>query len=762
MIAAYPLDHQLDPYAAVAHTTDQFGVQEILRLITRHRGLLLTVVAVTSLATLIWQLTVPTLYRSTATVKVELIDNVGTNQADVQARNSQRIANEVKLYRSRATAERVARDLDVWNRPNVDQELGLKLQGTKDQKIAQARATLGRMLSVEAEEGSDLIEVSVTARSPEFAALAANQFPVAVQALKEAKNLERRQQLLVTLSRDRDVLATQATEASRKLADFRLKNQMLVGSETAETLQQINRVAAEAASAAALRAASAAESAGVARAAGMRSTAGATSPVLQSLERQEAEVAADYARLSQTYGPGHSDIIRLSGQLAEIRESKNREQARALAVASAVTGAESARMAQLARSEAAGTAARAGVLGGTVAALTGKANRNLMNSVELDVLQRQANQATKAYNDVADRIDLVRSEMRVGGVSSTNISPAVANDNPVAPSPFKMTALALVGSGILGMLLVFGREMLDDKLRTVAQMRRLFGLSTFGMLPLIREGISAKLNESPVISQPQSLFAEVARSTAVEVGALRRGDEPQSVLITSPLPGDGKSVVALTLAAAAMTMGRRVAILDLDLRKASILQMVQRDLDAPDLLDVLKGHIDIKKLAAPAGVEPAMPAIWEGDSQIDASRFLLLSASKPVQEPAALLNSGRMQRLIEELKTQFDLIVVNAPATLAVRDARAMCEFTDDTIVVARWGRTTIDQMRATLELLGPDNVAGAVFDQVDYAEHAKRRYGDSIEFYCESSDYYTGYIPGQDGLVPRIRRWFSRPAMAA
>lgn len=734
----------------------QFGLKDLARAILRHRTMLLIVVGLTTGATLIWQLTAPRQYSATANVQVELIDDVGTNQADVQAKNVQRIANEVKLYRSRAVAEQVAEDLSNEDLDRVIRSVDRVPKGPRSQRVAAATSTIQDMMGVQAEEGSDLIEVTAVARSPKVAALIANAYPVANAKLKTEKNNDRRSALLKSLESERMKRAQQAADAAKNLADFRLNNNMFVGSGTIEDLQQINRIAAEAASAVAMRAGSAAQSSGIARAAQMNTTANATSPVLQALERQEAELSAEYARMSPTFGSNHPDMVRLTSQLSEVRRDVASERARAQSIATQVVNAEAARMTQLARSDADRDGARAGQLEGVVGRLTSRARNNTANTVKLEELDRAAEVSAKAFNEIAERISLVRSEMLVGGLTSTLISPAIANDDPISPLPVKMTVVAFLASGLLGLLLVFAREITDDKLRTISQMRRLFSLPTFGMLPILSDGVSDKIEESPVISDPQSLYAEVARSTLVEVNAIAQSKQCQSVLITSPLPGDGKSVVTLTLAAAAMVMGKRVAIVDLDLRKASILQRIHRGLNSPELLDVLRGQVDLKSLGGPDASSGSLPAQYN-EPEFDLRRLTLLSATTPVSEPAALLTSGCIHRLINDLKMRHDIVLINAPATLAVRDARTMCEFADDTVVVARWGLTTIDQMAATLEMLGQDRIAGVIFNQVDYAEHARRRYGDSIEFYMHAADYYRAPVPIHWRPVERLRRMFQR-----
>lgn len=756
-----PANVMVPDYASYAANTERLSMRDLVRLIARHRLMIMLIVGLTTLSVLTHQLLSPTLYRSTANVQVELIDQVGTNQADVNSRNELRVQNAVRLYRSRSAVERLIKDLDLLNNPDFRAELGgRKLNGVADKRDAINK--LLKMISVTAEDGSDLIAISVTSRSPTLAAQIANQFPTSVRDVKYTKSDERRSQLLVSLTAEKDRRATAAQEAAKKVADFRAENRMLVGAGGEEDLAQINRVATAAASASAARAGSAARSAGVSAAAGMRSTAQATSPALQQLQRQQAELVAQQARLSSTYGPNHPDIVRVNSEMETVRNAMEQERGAALAAAQDVAQAEGAQMAQLARSAAADEAARASQLQGVVSTLTSAAYRNTSNSVKLEQLVRDSNLADKAYTDIAERGELVRAQMQLEGVTSTIVSPAVPEYDPVAPTPLKMVMVAFLGSGIISVLLAFAIDLIDDRLRNAGQIRRLFGLPTFGMLPKIAGGIRSDIGHSPVVQQPQSLFAEAARSAYAEVRALHASPDVQTILVTSPLPGDGKSTVSLTLAAAGVALGDRVVVLDLDLRKRGMLQQVQNELDSLDIVDVITGRADLNNLLAGITPDRLMGPRTELEHQDASQRIVMLSATKPVSDPAAILTAGRLTKLLDDLRDRFDLIVINAPAALAVRDARAMCDFTDQTIVVTRWGRTTIDQMRATLELLG-DQVAGVIFDSVDYAEHARRRYGDSVQFYVESSEYYTDEVPARITIMRQLKRLFSwRPLRSA
>lgn len=746
--------------------TEQFGLVDLIRTFERHKLLVLGIVFAATVGTLVWQLTSPNLYRSKAAIQVELIDETGTNQADVLARNSQRIANESKLYRSRNSAQKVIKMLGLLEDPEFAREIGDTIGDSNTIRMSAAVSRLLEMTTVESEEGSDLIELTTVARSPELASKISNSYPEAVRDIKKSRSTARRQQLLDELNAEREQRMTRAVDAARELAQFRVENRMLVGAGGTEDLTQINQIAREAASAAAAGSGSAAQSAGISRAAEMTSTAGATSAAVQQLQRQSAELTAEYARLSQTYGSGYPELARVQTELQSVRSELAREQQIARQAAQAQASAEAARMREMARAQASGDAARAGRLQSVVASLTSRAYQNTANTPLLEQLEREAQTTAAAVAELSSQITSVQSEELVEGVSSSIISPAIPNGQPISPSPLKTTLVAMIGAGVLAMMFAFLKDMLDDRLRTVAQIRKYFGLPVFGMLPALKVGISSNLRESPVFNDPQSLFSEVARSIYAEVHALAPLNQSQSVLVTSPLPGDGKSVIALTIAAAAVAMGKRAVILDLDLRRSGILQQIQGNMKSPELMDVVRGNVDLHALLALP--DPQRPEIEQDYAdQLDQcdvddmlSRFMLLSASQPVAEPAAILGSKRFRNLVMELKARFDLVVVNAPAALAVRDARSMCDYTDDTILVASWGNTTIEQLRATLEVLGSGNVAGCVYNQVDYAEHARRKYGDSIQFYHETADYFSQGIPRRPSMLASIARLFRRPSL--
>ena len=111
-------------YPTQGAPADNLSLRDLLRLLERHKLLVLSIIGIVTLAVLAQQLLSPNNYRSVAQLQVELIDEVGTNQADVDSRNDQRVANTVRLHRSRSSAEAVVRDLNLTENPAFLAELG--------------------------------------------------------------------------------------------------------------------------------------------------------------------------------------------------------------------------------------------------------------------------------------------------------------------------------------------------------------------------------------------------------------------------------------------------------------------------------------------------------------------------------------------------------------------------------------------------------------------------------------------------------------
>lgn len=730
--------------------TMSVSARQIWQVLRRHWKLLAAVIGGTVLLALVSQMMATPIYESVALVQVELSRTTDALQDQAAARDELRVANEARTYRARSLAEKVVSDMGLIHDPRFMGKKAVPIGKSSPAAIDSATTRLQHMVEISNQTGSDFIDIVVHTPSSSLSADIANQFVASLHERRLAQRGHRKDELASVLDRKAAQLAQQAKDADQRVADFRRDHDMPEGAGSAEDYAQLNRIAVEAASAAGMRAADAARSAGDSRAATMRTAAGATSPLLEQQQKQYDTLVTQRSSLSVLYGDGHPDIKRIDAQLAAVRHDMAAERARVMVNENARISADTQRDQALAQSAAAAAAARASDLAGTLAALKGQITSNIRNVPQLAELQRRADVAHQAYAAIAQQAQTVKAGLDSGGVNSSLVSPAVASDVPISPKPARTVVAAFIGSTMLGLLLVYLIELFDNKLRTSEQIRRLFRLPTFGMLPEIAGVAARSPEESPVLLDPQSLFAEVARSLHSEVAQLPHDRPTQSVLITSPLPGDGKSTVALSLVAAASAMGRRAVVIDLDLRRPGLLQEIQRDMDVPDLVDYLTGAADMHMLL-PSSVPNT-------EREIETFKPVVISTRETVRDPSSLIRLSRLRSLIADLRERFDLIVINAPAVLAVRDARTLADVADSTLAIVAWGRTTMEQMRATHQLL-QGKIDGVVFNQVDYAEHARRGYGDAVQFYVDSASYYTGPLPRRHtlgewlaGLAARVK----------
>ena len=198
------------------------------------------------------------------------------------------------------------------------------------------------------------------------------------------------------------------------------------------------------------------------------------------------------------------------------------------------------------------------------------------------------------------------------------------------------------------------------------------------------------------------------------------------IVITSPLPDDGKTTVAIALAAAAIATFRTAIVIEFDLRRPGLDGLVDRDGDEKDLLDYLRGDATLDDIIVSSPTSPGLKAIF---------------VRKPFADPGAVLASPQIERLMDELRTRFDQIIVNTPPILAVGDARSVARFADAVLLVLRWGKATPDLVQSTLMQFDGE-VTGVVFNRVNYAKQARLAFGDGLQYYHKFKAYY-GSRPG-------------------
>lgn len=303
-------------------------------------------------------------------------------------------------------------------------------------------------------------------------------------------------------------------------------------------------------------------------------------------------------------------------------------------------------------------------LGNQVRAST-ELNTVLINISVTDTSPAQAAAISQAVADSLVKVVDILEKPKTGGsspVSLSVISPAVAPVTPTAPNT-KMNLLLGLGAGLaLGCALALMLSKLDSRLRGESDLREVTDAPLLGGIAFDQEAV-----KSPLLTQsaPQSPRAESFRQLRTNLRFTNVSGETRSVLVTSSLPGEGKSTTATNLAIALAEAGESVCLIDADLRRPAVGDYLGLERNA-GLTTALMGAADVNELLQP----------WGQDNL-----FVLTSGQIP-PNPSELLGSSEMNELLGRLERTFDAVVIDAPPLLPVTDAAVLSQHVGGVVVV--------------------------------------------------------------------------------
>ncbi len=314
------------------------------------------------------------------------------------------------------------------------------------------------------------------------------------------------------------------------------------------------------------------------------------------------------------------------------------------------------------------------------------------------------------------------------------IEPAEAGEK-VSPRTARNGILAFFLGLILGVGTAFLVDYLDSSLKTREDFERHYGTSILGEIARVSipEGEEEE-REIVYFTHPDSPTAEGYRNLRTNIQFLNLEQEIRLIMVTSSSPEEGKTSVALNLGAALSEMGKRVLVVEADLRRP-VLDKFLPEAPAKGLTDIIMGAATLEDALAGSGHE---------------NLELLTSGVKP-PNPAELVSSQTMQALLKKLRESYDYVIVDAPPVLAVSDAVAMAPMMDGILVVASHGIANREGARHTMELLGKVEapVLGVVINNVEMA--GRYGYGYYSPYHYYSYSYSTS---GEEGKPSTWTAW--------
>jgi succinoglycan biosynthesis transport protein ExoP len=424
----------------------------------------------------------------------------------------------------------------------------------------------------------------------------------------------------------------------------------------------------------------------------------ANSALLEKLREQQADLKIQVAQLSTQFGPSYPKLAQLNSQLKEVDEQIQTEMRK---VAARLRGDYLA------------SVQRESMLRSALEQQKQEANKLNESAIEYSLLKRDVD-ANRTLSE--GLLEKLKEAGVTAGLRSNNfriVDVARVPTAPSGPNLLRNLAFALALGLSTGIGLAFLLESMDNTVRTPEQAQSISALPSLGMIPLgsrstreigSREKLALASSKEAVElvtkARPRSQMAESYRALRTSLLLTFAGGPPKVILITSALPEEGKTTTSVNSAIVLAQKGTRVLLIDADLRRPSIHKTLGMG-PKIGLSNVLTGTVTLEQAIIPSTILPDL---------------FILPAGTPPPNPAELLASTKMKTILEELRKQYDHIVIDSPPTLSVTDAVVMSTSADAVVLVIRSGHTTKPALLRSRDILLQVNarVCGVLVNAVD------------------------------------------------
>ncbi|MDP9127627.1 MAG: polysaccharide biosynthesis tyrosine autokinase [Pseudomonadota bacterium] len=634
------------------------------------------------------------------------------------------IRSEIDVIQSRAVINRVIDELNLMN----DSAFNPSLTGTawfirlfassrtdaKERQLDDDRTAIAHRLAhgldVTNDGRSYSITISYSDHDPALAAKIANSFADQYLVDQLEVKYDATQRANVWLSKRLEELRSKVSLSERAVEDYKSSHNLVdVGDETI-TQQQLSAIDEQLLQARAERSQAEASLNGVKRLGNgeMESSSMViASPLVQQLKSQEAEVRRKEADLATRYGDRHPLMIDARNELRSIHEKIGEEVHKIVAGLQNNYDIANSKVASLEKELT------------RLKAETGTGNQAM---VTLRQLGREAAAERSLYEGFLTRFKQVAEQQDLQIADSRIIARAEVPIKPYFPNVYVFLFLGASLGLLLGFLLMVFLEYLDRGLRSLSAAEKLYGVPGLGIVPLA-ETTEGQLPVDYLLKKPLSIYAESIRSIRAAIHFSNVDRPPKTVVVTSSFPGEGKTVFSISLARLLAKSGRKVMLIDADMRRPRVHSVLNLNKTKPDLAMVL------------AGDAPLADAI-----QKDVSGADVIIASSKASNPQDLLNSHQMEKLLATLREKYEMVIIDTPPIMAVADAALISQKVDTTVYVARWSATPREVIGDGLRQLAKFNVkvAGIVLTQVDLQDKKQYGYDDYSYYYGQYKNYYT------------------------
>ncbi|WP_375173907.1 GumC family protein [Pseudooceanicola sp.] len=451
---------------------------------------------------------------------------------------------------------------------------------------------------------------------------------------------------------------------------------------------------------------------------------------LFALNRQVKELRDRRDELAKTVGEAEAEVASLQANASASREQRAALTADPVltALMTRITEGDAAAEAEFdaryqqlvmrAQQNEARTQQQFTALDSSIKDLTGRIERQSAELVSLQQYQREAEASRLIYEHFLGRLKETSVQQGIQQADSRLLSHAVVPENPSAPRKGRILALGMIMGLIVGAGTVLAREAAQNTFRISEDLEKIAGLPVIGQIPTIparrRKNVLKYLSDKPA-----SAAAEAVRNLRTSVLLANLDNPPKVIMSTSSIPGEGKTTQSLAMAQNLAGLGKRVLLIEGDIRKRVFSEYFEIDSEK-GLLAVLSGEATLEEAA-----------VYNEQLKAD-----VLIGEKSKINAADVFSSETFVRFLNAARAAYDYVIIDTPPVLAVPDARVIGGSVDAIIYAVKWDSTTRRQVAEGLRSFANVNVrvSGLVLTQIDKRGMKRYGYGDSYGSY---SNYY-------------------------
>ncbi|MBC7348722.1 MAG: polysaccharide biosynthesis tyrosine autokinase [Candidatus Aminicenantes bacterium] len=685
--------------------TAEIDLRKYIDIFYRRRWTVISLILIAAALSLIISFVTRPVYKARGTVMIEKEPNILSFEDifQIETFRDDYFQTQYKLLQSRSLAERTIERLKLWEKKEFSGGKNVTGDDLKNPVFRQKLVDkfLGR-LEVKPIRMTRLVEVAFKAHDPVLASDCVNALFDSFVDMNIEARYETTEQATEFLSEQIAELKKEISQKEQELQNYGQEKDIVILSDKETTMldkiSELNKALTEAQIE---RVRKESYYNGIKNASPDFIPEAMNNPLIQRLREEYLKLSREYAKMQEKFQPEYPEMQRLKAELDTARELLKNETQRLIRAAYADYQSalkKEASLKELFEQQ-------------KEEAFRLNSNAILYNSLKIELENKK-----NLLESLLKRQSETGVSARLKGLRTSNIRIVDRADIPLhpdSPRKFRNLLLALFLGLFGGLGLALGMEYLDNTIKSAEDVERYSGWPTLGIVPIFdqdatlnghyyayrsaenEDGQKKKKEETAeteteprsieLISHfaPDSTFAESYRSLRTALLLSGPLSSLKSLIITSPLPNEGKSVTISNLAVSLAQMEKKVLLMDADLRRPKqhrIFNLKNHD----GLSNYLTMGLELKKLVKTTMVP---------------SLYFINSGPIP-PNPAELLGSERMKELLGRLKGSFDFILIDTPPVLSVTDSQVLGKMVDGLILVVQADRTPREALRQTREII--------------------------------------------------------------